>query len=109
MSSLSIPNFIIFYFDITYSIQCLTIGFFVSFGLIHLTKNGLHCPNVFINCSKDFLNWEDKVGVRLRVSDPIFKSELNICCKNLFLDTCISWSKSAEKLSLFFSRNPLVS
>ena len=87
----------------------LTIGFLNSFGLMHLTKNGLHCPSVFINCSNDFLNCEDKVGVLFRVSEPMFKSELNICCKNLFFDTWISCSRSAEKLSLFFSRNPLVS
>ena len=68
-------------------LETLTIGFLNSFGLIHLTKNGLHCPSVFINCSNDFLNCEDKVGVRLRVSDPMFKSEPNICCKNLFFDT----------------------
>ena len=87
----------------------LTIGFLYSFGLMHLMKKGLHWLKVFINDSRDFLNCDDKVGALFRVSEPMFRSSLNRFCRNLFLDTWISWSKSAENVSRFFSKKFLVS
>ena len=58
------------------SFWTLTMGFLYSLGLIHLTKNGLHWPRVFMRDSRDFLNCEERVGARFLVSDPMFRSSL---------------------------------
>ena len=84
-------------------------GFLYSFGLMHLIKNGLHWLNVFIRDSRDFLNCDDRVGALFLVSEPMLRSSLNKVCRNLFLETWINCSKSALKVSLFFSRKFLVS
>ena len=53
-----------------------TIGFLNSFGLIHLTKNGWQAFRVAIRDSRDFLNWEPSVVLRLVVFLPdICKSQ----------------------------------
>ena len=87
-----------------------TSGFLNSFGLMHLMKNGLHSPRVVISRSKDLLNCAERVTVFLLFwSFPnIFKSSANKEWRNLFLVVGISARRSPLKLSLFFSRNPLV-
>lgn len=94
---------------IIYSLNVMhTIGFFNSFGLIHLIKNGWQVHSVFISKSKDFLNCVDNVGARFLVSDPIAISSANKTFRNLFEETWINCRRSALNVSRFFSRKPVL-
>lgn len=85
----------------------LTIGFLNSLGLMHRMKNGWQELSVFMSASRDFLNWVESVGVRLRVSAPMPMSSANSSLRNLLLERVTSCSKSALNVSLFFSRKPI--
>ena len=69
-------------------------------------KKGWQLLKVFISKSRDFLNWVDNVGARFLVSEPIPMSSANNSWRNLFDEIWINWSRSALKVSRFFSRNP---
>ena len=93
------PTFIIIIIFLTPALLC-------SFGLMHLTKNGWHCPRVFMSESRDFLNCVPRVGDFLRVSPLCLMSWKNRRLRYLFPAVSMSLMKSGLKVSRFLSRKP---